>query len=116
MTQDAVLTLMQGHGLWLVGPMAVIEGPIVTVIAAYLAKLGYMNIWAVYAVCVLGAFARALADPSGHDTGAQAFAGGAFCHQGRMDHFAGQMDAFCRLGCHAGLGGGADELFGLYGV
>ena len=54
MTQDAVLTLMQGHGLWLVGPMAVIEGPIVTVIAAYLAKLGYMNIWAVYAVCVLG--------------------------------------------------------------
>ena len=54
MTQDAVLHLMQAHGLWLVGPMAVIEGPIVTVIAAYLAKLGYMNIWAVYAVCVLG--------------------------------------------------------------
>ena len=41
MTQDAVLHLMQAHGLWLVGPMAVIEGPIVTVIAAYLAKLGY---------------------------------------------------------------------------
>jgi len=54
MTQDAVLALMQAHGLWLVGPMAVIEGPIVTVIAAYLAKLGYMQILAVYAVCVLG--------------------------------------------------------------
>ena len=54
MTQDAAFHLMQAHGLWLVGPMAVVEGPIVTVIAAYLAKLGYMNIWAVYAVCVLG--------------------------------------------------------------
>ena len=54
MSQDSVMTLMQAHGLWLVGPMAVIEGPIVTVIAAYLAKLGFMNIWAVYAVCVLG--------------------------------------------------------------
>jgi membrane protein DedA with SNARE-associated domain len=54
MAQDTALALMQAHGLWLVGPMAVIEGPIVTVIAAYLAKLGYMQIFAVYAVCVLG--------------------------------------------------------------
>ena len=54
MTQDAVLALMQNHGLWLVGPMAVVEGPIVTVIAAYLAKLGYMTLWGVYLVCVLG--------------------------------------------------------------
>lgn len=54
MTQDAALSLMQSHGLWLVGPMAVIEGPIVTVIAAYLAKLGYMTLLGVYLVCVLG--------------------------------------------------------------
>lgn len=54
MTQDAVLALMQSHGLWLVGPMAVIEGPIVTVIAAYLAKLGYMTLLGVYLVCVMG--------------------------------------------------------------
>lgn len=54
MSQDAVLQMMQSHGLWLVGPMAVIEGPIVTVIAAYLAKLGYMQIMAVYLVCVVG--------------------------------------------------------------
>ena len=54
MSQDAVLQLMQSHGLWLVGPMAVIEGPIVTVIAAYLSKLGYMQIMAVYGVCMLG--------------------------------------------------------------
>ena len=54
MTQEAVLNLMQNHGLWLVGPMAIIEGPIVTVIAAYLAKLGFMPIFGVYLVCVLG--------------------------------------------------------------
>lgn len=54
MTQEAVLSLMQNHGLWLVGPMAIIEGPIVTVIAAYLAKLGFMSILGVYLVCVLG--------------------------------------------------------------
>ena len=54
MTQEALLALMQSHGLWLVGPMAVVEGPIVTVIAAYLAKLGYMTLMGVYLVCVLG--------------------------------------------------------------
>jgi membrane protein DedA with SNARE-associated domain len=54
MTQDAVLALMQDHGLWLVGPMAIIEGPIVTVIAAYLAKLGYMTVLGVYLVCLVG--------------------------------------------------------------
>ncbi len=54
MTQQAVLDMMQSHGLWLVGPMAIIEGPIVTVIAAYLAKLGYMTVFGVYIVCVLG--------------------------------------------------------------
>ncbi len=54
MSQDAVLQMMQSHGLWLVGPMAVVEGPIVTVIAAYLAKLGYMDVFAVYVVCVVG--------------------------------------------------------------
>jgi len=33
-------------------PLAVVEGPIVTVIAAYLASLGYLNIFAVFAVVV----------------------------------------------------------------
>ena len=54
MTQADVLQMMQNHGLWLVGPMAIIEGPIVTVIAAYLAKLGYMTLLGVYLVCMLG--------------------------------------------------------------
>ena len=54
MTQADVLQLMHDHGLWLVGPMAIVEGPIVTVIAAYLAKLGYMTLLGVYLVCVVG--------------------------------------------------------------
>lgn len=51
---DAVLQLIQGYGLWILAPIAVIEGPIATVIAAYLAHQGYMNVVAVYLVCVLG--------------------------------------------------------------
>lgn len=54
MTLEGVQLLMQSHGLWVVGPLAVIEGPIVTVIAAWLAKSGYMGLWSVYVVCVIG--------------------------------------------------------------
>lgn len=52
-TLDHLLHLIQSHGLWLLAPFAIIEGPIVTVIGAYLAQLGYMNVWAVYAVCLI---------------------------------------------------------------
>lgn len=51
---DAVLTLIQGYGLWILAPFAIIEGPIATVLAAYLAHEGYLNLAAVYAVCVAG--------------------------------------------------------------
>ena len=53
-TLDSVLQLIQSHGLWLLAPFAIIEGPIVTVIAAYLARMGYMDVYAIYVVCVLG--------------------------------------------------------------
>lgn len=44
---DTVLQLLQVHGLLLLFPLAVIEGPIVTVIAGWLARLGYFSIdWA----------------------------------------------------------------------
>lgn len=51
---DAVMALIQGYGLWILAPFAIIEGPIATVLAAYLAHEGYMNVIAVYAVCVFG--------------------------------------------------------------
>lgn len=51
---DAVMALIQAYGLWILAPFAIIEGPIATVLAAYLAHGGYMNVAAVYMVCVLG--------------------------------------------------------------
>ena len=54
LTSDVALHLIQSYGLFLLAPLAVVEGPIVTVLAAYLARLGYMDIIGVYLVCVLG--------------------------------------------------------------
>ena len=48
------MQLIQSYGLWILAPFAIIEGPIVTVIAAYLARMGYMSVAGVYLVCVLG--------------------------------------------------------------
>ncbi|MCG8710217.1 VTT domain-containing protein [Brenneria sp. 4F2] len=45
--------LIEEHGLLLLTPLAVIEGPIVTVIAAYLAKLNYFNLTTVCVVVIL---------------------------------------------------------------
>lgn len=50
---EAVLLLLKAHGLALVAPLAVLEGPIVTVIAAYLASLAYLDVRLVYVVVVL---------------------------------------------------------------
>ena len=44
---DSVLQLLQAHGLLLLFPLAVIEGPIVTVVAGWLARLGHFRLeWA----------------------------------------------------------------------
>ncbi len=51
---DTLLVLMQHYGYWLLFPIAVIEGPIITVIAALLAAQGYLNIFAVYGIVVVG--------------------------------------------------------------
>lgn len=47
-----ILQLVQTHGLLLLFVLAVAEGPIVSVIGAYLAKLGLMDVYAVFAVVV----------------------------------------------------------------
>ncbi len=54
MSLDTLQALVQAHGLWLLAAAAVIEGPIATVIGAYAASLGLLNVVAVYLVCVLG--------------------------------------------------------------
>lgn len=52
-TLDQAVELMQSHGLWLLAPIAIIEGPIISVIAGYLAHLGAFNLGAAYVIVVL---------------------------------------------------------------
>jgi membrane protein DedA with SNARE-associated domain len=51
-TLDAAIHMLRSEGLLLLFPLAIVEGPIVTVIAAYLASLGYLNVFAVFVVVV----------------------------------------------------------------
>lgn len=53
-TLDAVIQLIQTHGLVLLAPLSVLEGPIVTVIAGYLASLGLLPAGGALAVVILG--------------------------------------------------------------
>lgn len=50
---DQAVHLVQSHGLLLLAPIAILEGPIITVIAGYLAHLGAFNPVAAYVVIVL---------------------------------------------------------------
>lgn len=58
---DALSLLLAKHGLAVLAPAALIEGPIVTVIAAWLASRGLFDVWSVAAVVIaadlLGDFA-----------------------------------------------------------
>jgi len=44
---DALVSMMSTYGLWVLTPLAVLEGPIVTVIAGYLASLSILSLWQV---------------------------------------------------------------------
>ncbi|OSP54165.1 DedA family protein [Pseudoruegeria sp. SK021] len=50
---DAILQLLQSHGLALLFPLAVLEGPIVSVIAGWLTRLGYFAFPWAFVVLVL---------------------------------------------------------------
>ena len=50
---ETVAALIAENGLAVLIPIAVIEGPIVTVIAAWLASRGLMDLWSVVAVVIL---------------------------------------------------------------
>ena len=47
-----LLSLIQGHGLFILAPLALIEGPIVSVLGGYLAGHGLLNLWALLAVVI----------------------------------------------------------------
>ncbi len=49
---DTIVSILQAHGSIILLPLAIVEGPIVTVVAAFLASQGYLNLVAVYVVVV----------------------------------------------------------------
>ncbi len=51
---DTLTTLVENHGLLLLFPLSVAEGPIVSVIAGWLVKLGLLPLIGTYAVLVAG--------------------------------------------------------------
>jgi membrane protein DedA with SNARE-associated domain len=50
---DFLVNLVQAHPFLFLFPLAVVEGPIVTVVAAWLLRDNLWNLAAVYAICVL---------------------------------------------------------------
>ena len=103
MTQPSVLSAPR---LLLLFPLAVVEGPIVTVIAAYLASLGYLEVPKVYFVVVL-------ADLVGDTV---LFVLGRFWHRltstGGALRFGVDDQRLARLEDHFRLHGGRTLLFG----
>lgn len=53
MDLDGIRGILQDYGLLVLFPVAILEGPIVTVIAAWFARQGLMSIIGVYLVCVV---------------------------------------------------------------
>lgn len=53
-TGHFIFTFLQNYGYWLMLPLMIIEGPVVTIIAAMLASLGAFNVFAVLIFSILG--------------------------------------------------------------
>jgi membrane-associated protein len=53
MTEADIGTLIRDHGLIIIAPLAVLEGPVVAVVAGYLAKTGLIAVSQAYGVLVL---------------------------------------------------------------
>lgn len=51
---NAIVDLIAAQGLWILAPLSIIEGPIVTVIAGWLASLSIMSPVAVFLCVVIG--------------------------------------------------------------
>ncbi len=49
-----IISLLEYYGYALFFPIAVIEGPIVTILASFIASLGYLNVFIVYAISIAG--------------------------------------------------------------
>ncbi len=49
-----IIALLLRFRYWFLFPIAVLEGPIITIIAGFLSSLGYFNIFVVYIVVIIG--------------------------------------------------------------
>lgn len=51
---ESLVLLLAKYGYFILFPIAVVEGPIITIIAGFLVSLGIMNVFLVYAVVMAG--------------------------------------------------------------
>jgi membrane protein DedA with SNARE-associated domain len=53
-TGQQIFSFLSHYGYWIMLPLMIVEGPVVTIISSILAKLGAFNIWLVFFFSVLG--------------------------------------------------------------
>lgn len=54
MDGETIIQFLGNYGYWIILPLMIIEGPIVTIIAAFMASLGIFNIWIVLILSIIG--------------------------------------------------------------
>lgn len=54
MEEEALLQFLSDYGYWIMVPLMAIEGPVVTILAAFLASLGTFNIYIIFILSVVG--------------------------------------------------------------
>ena len=54
MDGQLIMQFLSEYGYWIILPLMIIEGPIVTLIAAFMASLGVFNIYIILALSILG--------------------------------------------------------------
>lgn len=54
MNGDTIIALLSDHGLWILAPISIIEGPIVSILAGWLVGLGIMALVPSFIILVLG--------------------------------------------------------------
>ena len=54
LTGQQIFDFLSQYGYWVIFPLMFIEGPVVTIIAAMLASLGALNVWAVLVLSIIG--------------------------------------------------------------
>lgn len=54
MDGQIIIQFLTNYGYWIILPLMIIEGPIVTILAAFMASVGIFNIWVVLILSITG--------------------------------------------------------------